>query len=134
MSFDIKPTARESLDSKYSMCDAKVNLLSIISPRYLASLTTSIGVELMATVMLLGARLSSGGTRSIFSGAYEKFLALICLENLVKLLTSCFVATQSTYDSKSCSNEVRFFQLICYYQGIQQDYHKRWVNNPYVNL
>ena len=45
------PTARESLDSKYSMCDPKVNLLSIISPRYLASLTTSIGVELMATVI-----------------------------------------------------------------------------------
>ena len=61
------PTARESLDSKYSMCDPKVNLLSIIiSPRYLASLTTSIGVELMATVMLLDARLSFGGTRSMF--------------------------------------------------------------------
>ena len=27
------PTARESLDYKYSMCDPKVNLLSIISPR-----------------------------------------------------------------------------------------------------
>ena len=39
------PTARESLDSKYSMCDPKVNLLSIISPRYLTSLTTSIGVD-----------------------------------------------------------------------------------------
>ena len=60
------PTARESLDSKYSMCDPKVNLLSIISPRYLASLTTSIGVELMATVMLLDARLIFGGTRSTF--------------------------------------------------------------------
>ena len=63
------PTARESLDSKYSMCDPKVNLLSmlsIISPRYLASLTTCIGVELMATIMLLGARLSFGGTRSTF--------------------------------------------------------------------
>ena len=47
------PTARESVDSKYSMCDPKVNLLSIISPRYSAALTTSIGVELMATVMLL---------------------------------------------------------------------------------
>ena len=59
-------TARESLDSKYPMCDPKVNLSSIISPRYLASLATSIGVELMATVMLLGARLSFGGTRSMF--------------------------------------------------------------------
>ena len=48
------PTARESLDSKYSMCDPKVNLLSIISPRYLA------------TIMLLDARLSFGGTRSTF--------------------------------------------------------------------
>ena len=57
------PTARESLDSKYSMCDPKVNLLLIISPRYLASLTISIGVELMATVTL-GARLSFGETRS----------------------------------------------------------------------
>ena len=59
-------TARESLDFKYSMCDPKVNLLSIISPRYWASLTTSIGVELMATIMLLGARLSFDGTRSMF--------------------------------------------------------------------
>ena len=66
LNFDIMPTARESLDSKYSMCDPKVNLLSIISPRYLASLTTSIGVELMATVMLLDARLSFGGTRCTF--------------------------------------------------------------------
>ena len=48
------------------MCDPKVNLLSIISQRYLASLTTSIGVELMVTIMLLGARLSFGGTRSTF--------------------------------------------------------------------
>ena len=60
------PTAQESLDSKYSTCDPKVNLSSIISPRYLASLTTSIGVELMATIKLLGARLSFGGTRSTF--------------------------------------------------------------------
>ena len=60
------PTARESLHSKYSMCDPKVNLLSIISPRYLASLTISIGVELMATIMLLGARLSFGRTSSTF--------------------------------------------------------------------
>ena len=52
------PTARESLDSKYSMCDPKVNLLSITSPRYLASSTTSIGVELMAMVMLLGVLLT----------------------------------------------------------------------------
>ena len=37
-----------------------------ISPRYLASLTTSIGVKLMATAMLLGVRLSFGGTRSRF--------------------------------------------------------------------
>ena len=59
------PTARESLDSKYSMWDPKVNLLSIISPRYLASLTTSIGVESMATAMLLGVRLSFGETISI---------------------------------------------------------------------
>ena len=60
------PTARESFDSKYPMCDPKANLLSIINPRYLASLTTSIGVELMAIVMLLGARLNFGGTRSTF--------------------------------------------------------------------